>query len=304
MNCDNDERPERRNFTSWRCRNLETGNNRVNHGYGIPNTRCPSGTSPRFGFGTGYCAVNGPQPFALRVVNDRAPRQEPDPGTTTTSPPTTTSPIAYVEVEEMLDVDDMRCSTTPRLGWEPSDAAIEWTPSPTQCVLPSLPGLPSTDAEGWTNVGYRVKVTARTQLGSSGQGSSAPPFLALTGSPVTPDPAPPERVWFPYSSQPILSIDASGGGNTVVDIPGYVSVPMSRIAVSNPAGDEVRMSGGIAVGRFHVDDPRASLPYGYVPSVVMQRTVRLTATAGNVRSTATVRINSDTSYGIERWVTQ
>ena len=60
----------------------------------------------------------------------------------------------------------------------------------------------------------------------------------------------------------------------------------------------------MVAGRFLINDSRTLLPYGYAPSVIMQRTVEVSATAGNITSTARVKINSDTSYGILRWVTQ
>lgn len=305
--CDWDEMPYFRPWSGWRCSDFWRQNQReIDHLYGgIPNTDCPSGTIGRFGYGTAFCAVSGPTPFASRLPQVVAPQQEPSPGTTSsTSTTTTTNPISYVEVEEYLDLADMRCSTEPRMGRTPEDAGLEWTPPPTQCVIPNLPPLPATDSNGWDNVGYRVKVTARTPVGSSAPASFEPPFMSPVGTPGSLDPLPPERVWFPYYNTSIIDIDAAGGGNTVVDIPGYVSVPMGRITIDNPGGDDVSVIGGVAAGRFVVSDSRSPMPYGYVPSVVMQRTVRLTATAGNVESTATVKVNSDTSYGIVRWVTQ
>ena len=79
---------------------------------------------------------------------------------------------------------------------------------------------------------------------------------------------------------------------------------MGRITIDNSDGDPVSFTGGVVAARMVGDDSRSPLPYGYVPSVIMQRTIRLTATAGNVRSNAIVKVNSDTSYGILRWVTQ
>jgi hypothetical protein len=190
------------------------------------------------------------------------------------------------------------------MGKQVDDADLEWTPPPTQCVIPDLPPLPATGGDGNPNVGYRVKVTARTSAGSSAPATFEPPFMSVPGSPASLDPDPATRVWFPRVSTPIIDINTAGAGTTRIDIPGYVSVPMGRIRIANGSGDDVAIVGGIAAGRFDVSDSRSSLPYGYVPSVIMQRTVELTATAGNIQSTARVKINSDTSYGIVRWVTQ
>jgi len=186
----------------------------------------------------------------------------------------------------------------------PEDVGREWTPPPTECVLDALPDLPATDANGWDNVGYRVKVTARNAAGSSTPGTFEPPFMSIPGVPATLSPAPAEGVGSPHYHTSIISIDASGGGSTVVDIPGFVSVPMGRITISNPNGDEIGLAGGVTAGRIVIDDNRDPLPLGYVPSVVMQREVLITATAGNITSKATVKVNSDTSYGILRWITQ
>ena len=90
----------------------------------------------------------------------------------------------------------------------------------------------------------------------------------------------------------------------VVDIPGFVSVPMGRITITNPGGDNIALAGGITAGRIVVNDSRDPLPIGYIPSVVMQREILITSVAGNVTSKATVKVNSDTSYGILRWITQ
>lgn len=320
--CDSTERPVQGGFFGWTCTALRVGSNSISHGYGIPATACPAGTAPRFGYGTGYCALNGPQPFRA-AGSARGLQQEPDPGTTTssstpttttTSPTsTTTSPTSttttvpapvLVETEELVDAPDARCSTEPRMGRTPEDVGLEWTPPQTQCVIPNLPPLPAVDGDGFENVGYRVKATASTAVGSSPAAVTDAPFMAVTGTPGPLDELPPERAWFPYSNTSIIDIDTSGSGTTVVDIPGYVSVPMGSLAVDNLAGDEVSITGGIVAGRFDVVDSRSPKPYGYVPSVIMQRTIRLTARAGNIESDALVRINSDTSYGIVRWVTQ
>ena len=208
-----------------------------------------------------------------------------------------------VEHEELVTGAEAMCNTEPRMGLGP-DEGLEWTPPSNQCVLADLPDMPDVGGDGNDNVGYRVKVMARTAAGASVPGSFEPPFKSIPGAAADLDPAPPQRVWFPHYDTSIISIDTTGAGETTIDIPSFISVPMGRISIDNSAGDPVRLTGGIAAGRFVVDDSRSPLPYGYVPSIIMQRTIELTATAGNVASTAVVKINSDTSYGILRWVTQ
>lgn len=324
--CDDDEYPRRIGGT-WRCRSLP--NNTVTNP-GVPNYTCPGGTDPYFGFGVMFCRPNGPggfmspargaplTPAASTPMSPTAPSVSTpsgfhatanpataNPAPTGTAPPTTVPPaLVPIEREVLIDVAEAKCSTAPRMEKVPADLGREWTPPPTECVLDDLPDLPTTDANGWDNVGYRVKVTARNAVGSSAAGTFEPPFMSIPGVPSTLSPVPAERVWFPHYDTSIISIDASGGGTTVIDIPGFVSVPMGRITISNPGGDDISFAGGVTAGRIVVDDSRASLPLGYVPSVVMQREVLITAVAGNITSKATVKVNSDTSYGILRWITQ
>lgn len=221
----------------------------------------------------------------------------------TTAPPTTAPPVP-TETEQLLDVAEARCSSVPRLGKAPADQGREWTPPPTECVLDELADLSATGEDGNTNVGYRVKVLATNVAGASDPAVFEPPFMSTPGTPTAESPVPAERVWFPFHLTPIISIDASGAGSTVIDIPGFVSVPMGRVEIVNPDGDEISIAGGVTAGRIIVDDSRSPLPIGYVPSVVMQREILITSVAGNVTSKATVKVNSDTSYGILRWITQ
>ncbi len=191
------------------------------------------------------------------------------------------------------------------MGKVMADAGLEWTPPATECVLDDLPDLPAVGPDDpWTNVGYRVKVIARSAAGSSDPGTFEPPFMSTPGAAAAASAPPAERVWFPHYDTSIISIDASGAGSMVVDIPGFVSVPMGRITITNPGGDNIALAGGITAGRIVVDDSRDPLPIGYIPSVVMQREILITSVAGNVTSKATVKVNSDTSYGILRWITQ
>lgn len=197
----------------------------------------------------------------------------------------TPSPMS-VPVEQELGT----CSAEPMLG-RPGDEDREWTPV-TQCVIDNLTAIPAGSS-------YRVEVTA---ISSTGAIASSATFTGPTGTGTVEDV--PYRVWFPEHEASIINIDASGGGQTVVEIPGYISVPMGRLAITNSGGDPIRLTGGLLASRIAIDDSRDPLPVGYVPSVVMQRTVDLTANAGGVESVARVKINSDTSYGVLRWITQ
>lgn len=216
--------------------------------------------------------------------------------------------------QQSVLIADQFCRTFPEMDVTPAiplEQLQEWAAPATKCVVPNLPPLPSTDGSGNANVGYRFEVTARNQIGTSPGGTNPTPMLSVVGVPGVLDPVYP-RVWFPYwdpssttrPSKPIIDISTTAGGPAItVDIPGYVSVPMGHLRVSNDAGNPIGITGGVVAARFETTDVRDPLPFGYVPSLVMQRTVRLVATAGNITSTAIVRINSDTSYGVVRWVT-
>ena len=267
--CDLDERPRYLGDGNWGCENFP---------FSLQFSCAFGGQTPIYAFGRSWCynpgggfanpgRVGGLSPSAEYLASRlRAP----------------------VGVETEVDT----CTAQPKLG-QGSDEDLEWT-AITQCIIDPLPPLPAGSS-------YRVEVTA---ISSTGATSSNTSFGAPTGTGVLDDI--PQRVWFPFYEQSIISIDASGGGGdqTVVEIPGYISVPMGRVSIANPGGDAVRLTGGMLAGRIVIDDPRDPLPMGYVPSVVMQRTVELTATAGNIESVARVKINSDTSYGVLRWITQ
>ena len=196
----------------------------------------------------------------------------------------TPPPVASVE-EEVGS-----CTATPIMGGAGFETK-EWM-ARTQCIIEDLPPLTAGDE-------YRVKVTAINAVATT---DSTVTVSSISGPGTLDEPF--DRVWFPYYEQSIIDIDASGAGSTRISIPGYISVPMGRLTINNPGGDPISFTGGLVAGRIAISDSRDPLPMGYVPSVIMQRTVDLTATAGNITSTARVKINSDTSYGILRWVTQ
>lgn len=192
---------------------------------------------------------------------------------------------AAVPVSEVVST----CTAQPRLG-RGADADLEWMPV-AQCTIDSLPPLGTASA-------YRVEVRAISATGVTAVSAN---FGGPSGT-GTVDEAP-GRIWYPYVPSPIVSLTANDG-STKVSVPGYVSVPMGRFRVSNPAGAAIELNGGVVAGTFSVSDPRTPAPFGFEPTVVMQRTIRLVTTVDNVQSTAVVKINSDTNYGISRWVTQ
>ncbi len=281
--CYNGQVPARTSFLgSWQCVNgCPAGEQPVKprfQPWTCEPIICPSGETGVYAFGEAWCYTpSGGFSSPERVG-----------GLSASAEYLSSRLRAPVGVETEVD----SCTATPKLG-QPGDENLEWTVM-TECIIDPLPALPSGSS-------YRVEVTA---ISATGATASSTTFASPTGAGVPTDI--PERVWFPEHQSSIISIDASGGGGdqTVVEIPGYVSVPMGQIDLSNPNGDAIRLTGGLLAGRILVDDPRSPLPLGYVPSVVMQRTVELTATAGNIESVARVKINSDTSYGVLRWITQ
>lgn len=245
-------------------------------GWGCENIDIRRCDSEIYAFGNTWCLDDAVSPLrgspgGLSAFAERLIEQTPP-------------PVASVE-EEVGS-----CTATPIMGGLDFETK-EWM-ARTQCIIEDLPPLAAGDE-------YRVKVTAVNAVATT---DSTVTVSSISGPGTLDEPY--DRVWFPYYEQSIISIDASGGGSTRIDIPGYISVPMGRLTINNPGGDPISFTGGAAAGRIAISDSRDPLPMGYVPSVIMQRTVDLTATAGNITSTARVKINSDTSYGILNWVTQ
>jgi hypothetical protein len=126
---------------------------------------------------------------------------------------------------------------------------------------------------------------------------------------LTPTPA---RIVEPWRPTPVVEIRTQ---NTKVDasvaIAGYVVVPMGRVAITNPDGDNVSINGGLLAGTFDVADARAvvgvadSLPFGFKNDIVLQRKVRIVATARNITAVAVVQLNEDgAQYRVNSWVVQ
>ena len=184
------------------------------------------------------------------------------------------------------------------------------TPLANTCEV-SLPDLAPGDATSG-NVGYRFDVTAVNAVGTSPVGSNAAPLpLAFNGTGVALTPTP-LRIVEPWKPTPIVEILTK---NTKVDasvaIAGYVAVPMGRVVITNPDRDNVSIKGGVLAGTFDVADNRAvvgvadSLPIGFKNDIVLQRKVRIVATARNITAVAIVQVNEDgAKYRVNSWVIQ
>jgi hypothetical protein len=189
--------------------------------------------------------------------------------------------------------------------------------SATSCMFRSLPAIDAvTD--------YTFTVTATNQMGTSTPSNpttlTASQIPAAAGSsPATPPPTPPVVIP-PYEPDPIVKIDLTGTNPAVIDIPGYVSVPMGLVSIQNPNGlgdddgSTVAISGGILAAGFRVNDARSStgsgeltVPIGLINPVV-QRTYKIISqtTSGlpKVVSTAVVQINQNGAYAINSWEVQ
>jgi hypothetical protein len=170
---------------------------------------------------------------------------------------------------------------------------------------------------------YTFTVTATNQLGTSTPSSPSLTGLlilpAVGASPADPIAVPPAEV-LPYEPDPVVKIDLTGTHSAVIDIPGYVSVPMGLVSIQNPSGlgDEtgstVAISGGILAAGFRVADGREDLasgkltvPIGLINPVV-QRTYKIVSrtTSGlpEVVSTAVVQINQNGAYAVNSWEVQ
>jgi hypothetical protein len=184
------------------------------------------------------------------------------------------------------------------------------TPLANTCEI-GLPDLAPGDATSG-NVGYRFDVAADNAVGTSAPGSNVAPLpLGFNGTGVglTPTPA---RIVEPWRPTPVVEIRTQ---NTKVDasvaIAGYVVVPMGRVAITNPDRDNVSINGGLLAGTFDVADARAvvgvadSLPFGFKNDIVLQRKVRIVATARNITAVAVVQLNEDgAQYRVNSWVVQ
>ena len=151
--------------------------------------------------------------------------------------------------------------------------------SATSCIIRSLPTYDTDDPLDLLDLfsDYTFTVTAKNEMGNS---VTSPPSLTsilippgIGASPADPMPAPP-IVIEPYEPPPVVDIDLSTTNPAVIQIPGYVSIPMGVFRLYNPHGlgtgdSKVEVSGGILAAAFRVEDDRAvtgalTVPIGLV----------------------------------------
>ncbi len=188
-----------------------------------------------------------------------------------------------------------------------SVSASPGTPLATACEI-ALPDIPASDPA--FGLGYRFDVVASNAIGDSLPGMSiAPHRTAFDGAGTgLVAPLPLQRDVVAWVPDPVIEILTSDTGTAVIDVPGYVAVPMGRIAVDNPNGDPVSLSGGVLTGTFDVLDAREvagvvdTVPIGFKNDIVLQRKVRIISTAGTSRSIAIVQVNEDgAAYAVNEW---
>lgn len=191
---------------------------------------------------------------------------------------------------------------------------------PTSCEIAGLDPLERGNGVDPGDLGYAFDVVGVTALGPTDPARStdlpaAPPYpldlpVSFDGdgsaAPVPIDPATMPVV--PWVPEPIVQVLASGSGTARVAIAGHVSVPMGRLQVDNPNGDDIRMIGGVVAGTFDVVDSRGStgeagsVPIGFLNEIVLQRTVRIVSRAGNAVSNAVVQVNEDGArFAVNSW---
>jgi hypothetical protein len=109
---------------------------------------------------------------------------------------------------------------------------------------------------------------------------------------------------------PIINVNLPNNLAAKLSIPGYVSVPMGVMKVTNPTGKSVTMAGGVLAAQYVIADSRAGAPavpqsvdIGFLESIV-QRTFRIVSTNGLTKSTAVVQVNQNGAYAINSWEVQ
>jgi hypothetical protein len=197
--------------------------------------------------------------------------------------------------------------------------------SPTSCIVRSLPVLDPDDPldplDPFSD--YVFTVTATNEMGDS---ITSPPSLTSDLIPTAPGDSPADPVVVPeppvpaYEPEPIIDIQLPSSNTAVVEIPGYISVPMGIVRIHNPNGlgtnsddSTIAISGGIVAAGFRVSDGRENdgdgeltVPIGLINPIV-QRTFKITTwtTSGlRVQSTAVVQINQNGAYAINSWEVQ
>ena len=176
------------------------------------------------------------------------------------------------------------------------DLTASWTPE-TKCDVTGLDPL--------LLPGYRFTVTATNAVGDSAVSAlSTSPVLPI-GLPAPPLAGPPAPA--PWTPPAVIDVDLTGTAASVVDIPGYVSVPQGRFRVNNPNGLDVAASGGILASQIDVADtrPPGDVPIGF-EELIVQRKFQIVSTSNGGRevSTAVVQVNQNGAYAINSWEIQ
>lgn len=208
-----------------------------------------------------------------------------------------------IEVRGNTDLGDVCAVATPPSLTAPITI---WEPVRTTCDTVGLTPLDPGDQ------GYLFTVRAINAIGESAGETSTLVAAAPDGSgspDLWPDPAPTYEV---YDPEAIIEVLAGGTGTATLFVPGYVSVPMSKVSIVNPDGDPVSLTGGVLAGQFDVDDvwtvPQVTsneTPIGFWDQVILQRTVRIVSSAGNARSIAVVQVDENgEKYAINTWSVQ
>jgi hypothetical protein len=175
------------------------------------------------------------------------------------------------------------------------DMTMSWTPD-LKCDISGLDMLTA----------YTFNVKATNAVGDSPTSPQSANVIPLLGLGAPPALAGPPAVG-PFVPPAILDFNLSGTATALVDIPGYVSVPQGRVNVTNPNGQNVRISGGLLASQLDVNDSRGAgnVPIGFEEAVV-QRKLRIVSTTsgGHEVSTAVVQINQNGAYAVNSWEVQ
>jgi len=137
---------------------------------------------------------------------------------------------------------------------------------------------------------------------------ASPASLASTA--VTPAmanpplPAPPPAVTPIFA--PVISLELGGSGAATVEVPGYVSAPQGKVAITNPTGQAVGIRGGILAAEMTVVDGRTGqIPIGFEKLEVQHRLrIESTNAQGPETSIAIVQVNQNGGNAVNAWEVQ
>lgn len=168
-----------------------------------------------------------------------------------------------------------------------------------ECAIP----LSSTEADALAAAGtITAAITAHNTAGDS---TPAPTDVAVTRSTQAYQAPAPPAFTGPDADMAVIDITAAGSQPVTVDIPGYVSVPQGRVAVTvaDAAAGSVRLDGGLLAAWVDLAcDTGCAVGQSNEPT---QRVVRIVteAAAGGAatRSDAVVQINSNGAWMVNSW---